>query len=459
METLFKRVEMFVCEEKIIEDGDRVLLAVSGGPDSMFLLHFFYYLSQKNKITVKVAYIHHHMRKKADKELLFVKKVAESYGFSFYSGDIYITGKSGVEEKGRIGRYKELCRISGDTGCNKISTGHTLDDQVETVLMHLIKGTGLAGMRGILPISAPFEDKDIVLARPLLSISKSDIVAALKREGAKYSIDSYNLSPDFFRNKIRQKIMPLLKKYNPKVREKILRTSLLVQDDFDFLKEEAKRSVEKIFIEKDETIDLNVYKGLHISIKRMVISLLVKKIKNTRYRSFVLIEKIRKRLDKLDYEFLSITDLERIINDRPIKKVFVQDFVEIDLDIPGTVVMADGTNVESDKISVSDEIFCNRERFICYLDMDKVGKKIKIRTRKIGDTFVPLGMVNRKKLSRFFIDKKVPSLDRDKYLVFVVGREIIWVCGLEISDKFKVTEGTENVVKISVRPTVKSPFI
>ena len=450
MEKVFRKVLHFVDDRGIIKPGDTLLASVSGGPDSVFMLHFFAYIAQKQKITVKVAYIHHHMRKEAEEEIFFVRGLAESYGFLFCRGDILLKSTSDIEQQARIQRYRQLYKIAEQQGCNKISTGHTLDDQAETMLMHLIKGTGLAGLRGILPVSHMYGNSQILLVRPLLCISKSVILETLKKGKKEYRFDSSNLSTDFFRNNIRHQVVPLLKKYNPAVIEALGRTAFLLQDDFAFLKDTSEKYLLEMMDVCNRRVSLKVYRGLPLSVKRLVVSLLCQQLTGNPYRSFDSIEKARKRLEKIGGEWLAIEQLERIIKDMPVEDNCQKEHAVSVLKVPGKIHLEKAVKVEAIETVFSSGIFTNRDRFTCYLDAEKIGNILNIRHPNKGDVFVPLGMNNPKKLARFFIDRKVPFCNRQGILVFESKGAIVWVCGLEISENFKVTQDTKRVLKISV---------
>jgi len=182
---LFDRCEEFVRKKEIIKKGDKILVAVSGGPDSIFLLHFLYHIKDKYSLSLKVAFIHHHIRKQTDKEFLFVKDKARKMNLPFYYRNIFIDKKKGVEEKAREKRYKALYEIARKTGCNKIATGHNLDDNVESVLMNFFRGTGLAGLGGIFPERRIYKNSEVLLIRPLLVLRKKEIEDFLKEKREK----------------------------------------------------------------------------------------------------------------------------------------------------------------------------------------------------------------------------------------------------------------------------------
>jgi tRNA(Ile)-lysidine synthase len=312
MGNLFTRVRRFAEEKGIIQEGDSILIALSGGPDSVFLFHFLVYLSRKKGIGLKAAYVHHHLRKDADSELTFTKRLAHLHSVPFFYRNIEIGGKSGIEEEARIKRYRALYNIAKKAGCNRIAVGHTLDDQAETVVMRFIKGSGLAGLRGILPEKYLFKDKDVSVIRPLLCLEKKDILEALKREGKEYRIDRSNFSGDFLRNRIRSEVLPLLSGYNPKIKKQVAQMSFLIQDDLAFLERYAEAALNKVLNEAVGTIDVRAYKRLDISVRRLVSAILVKKITGSPYRSFSRIKQVMDYLEKSQRKILRIKDLRCI---------------------------------------------------------------------------------------------------------------------------------------------------
>ncbi|MCM8778157.1 MAG: tRNA lysidine(34) synthetase TilS [Candidatus Omnitrophica bacterium] len=295
MAKILKEVRQFVEDRALVKNGDRVLIAVSGGPDSVFLFYFFQYLKKFHRISFSVAYIHHHLRKEADEELKFVELLAKKYKAPFYYRDIQIEGKSGIEEKARRERYKALYSIAKKANCNKIAVGHNLDDQVETVIMRFIKGAGIAGLGGISPERHLFPKSKITVIRPLLCLEKKDIMEFLEGKQIEYRKDETNLSTDFFRNRIRLEVIPFLSKYNPQLKKKIAQMSFLIQDDFSFIISKGYEAFKKIV--KEDVLNMVEYRKLDISIKRMVAGILIEKITGDPYRSY---NKIRQLVEYLD---------------------------------------------------------------------------------------------------------------------------------------------------------------
>ncbi|MCX8082979.1 MAG: tRNA lysidine(34) synthetase TilS [bacterium] len=307
-------VRHFVEERKIINDGDRVLIAVSGGPDSVFLFYFFQYLKKFYDIQFSVAYIHHHLRKEADEELKFVENLVKKYKVPFYSKDIWIKGKTGIEEKAREARYKALYSTAKKYACNKIAVGHTLDDNVETIIMRFVKGTGIAGLSGISPEKNLFLRSKIIVIRPLLCIEKQEIIKFLKEKGIEYRIDETNLSTDFFRNRVRLEIIPFLLKYNPQFKKKLAQMSFLLQDDFSFLFRQGYETLKKIV--KGDILDMVEYRKLDISLKRIVAGILIEKITGDPYRSYNKIKQLVAYLTRYPGKKLKMTKIKDVVRSR-----------------------------------------------------------------------------------------------------------------------------------------------
>jgi len=439
---LFKKCEKFVSEKGIIENRDKILVSVSGGPDSIFLLYFLLYLRNKYNFSLFVSYIHHHLRKQADKEFMYVKEISKKYGIPFYYRNIKIEGKTGIEEKSREKRYKALYQIAKKTGVNKIATGHTLDDNIESVLLNFFRGSGLAGMSGILPERKIYKNSNIFLIRPILIVRKSEIKKFLNKKGIKYYLDKSNLNLKYRRNLIRYKIIPYLKKFFPSFTDIIAKTSSILQDDFLYIEKEAIKTLELIL--KNGQFNVSEFKKIDISIRRFIVQLLFEKIAGVSYRSYNKIENLRNFIEGIKESYVPISIIEeRIKGEKKERKIYKV------IEIPGKYNV-DGIFIESEYIKKSPFIFKNMDKYTGYFDGEKVRKKIIVRSRKKGDMFQPLGMQKEKKLSRFLIDRKIPIYKRDKILIFQSKNEIMWVCGVEISEKFKITEETKKILKIKV---------
>lgn len=224
---MLNKLLTFVRRYHMLQPGDRVVCAVSGGADSMALLFAMYLLSGKLSICVEAAHFNHHLRgAESDRDEAFVRSFCEGYGIPFHSGSGNVTpGVKGLEASARDARYAFLKSLPG-----KIATAHTANDNAETVLMHMVRGTGLKGLGGITPVT----DK---LIRPMLSVTRQEVLAFLEEYGVAYMDDSSNQTDQFLRNRIRHHVVPLLEQENPRLAENLSAMALRLREDEAVLEE------------------------------------------------------------------------------------------------------------------------------------------------------------------------------------------------------------------------------
>ena len=205
----------------LLPSGTGVLAAVSGGADSVFLAHGLWLLSQRRPIRLRLAYIHHGLRKEADAEAEFVRSLGRGWGVPVTVRKVSVRGRRGLEDAARRARYRALGAVAMAHGLGAVAVGHQLDDQAETVLLHLLRGAdprGLAGMPASRPLSP---GSRLRLVRPMLSLRRFEIEAALRAHGLSWRLDSSNRSEALARNWVRRRVLPLLEKRNPRVRERL----------------------------------------------------------------------------------------------------------------------------------------------------------------------------------------------------------------------------------------------
>lgn len=224
----------------MLASGDRVLVACSGGPDSVFLLHALVKLKRKLALgNIAVCNLDHGLRgKESEEDSLFVRKLSESLGLDFHYKKVDLKNdkpkKLSVEESGRLERYSFFRDIADKTRSNVIATGHTLDDQAETVIMRLIKGASLKGMVGVSPLR---RDGDLKIVRPMIEIEKEEIMKYLDWHSLTYRTDRSNLEDVYFRNIVRHRIIPYLEEYNPRLKRVLFNLAEHLREDFEFISE------------------------------------------------------------------------------------------------------------------------------------------------------------------------------------------------------------------------------
>ncbi len=295
------KIRDFINKHKLINIEDNYIIAVSGGPDSMFLMDALFNIYRNNKKNFIVAYIHHGLRKEADKELLFVKKISLVYGFPFYYRKIRIKKQKGksIENEAREKRYKALKELAKKKLCAGIITGHTLDDQAETMLLNMIRGSGLTGIRGMLPKIEIEKDMHIYLIRPLLFTLKKDIIKYSEEKKLRFKLDKSNLNLKYRRNYVRYKIFPIIEKINPGFKKVLGKLSLILQADEYFIKKRAEYLYNRLSknFEDKIAIDFLKFRVLSIAIQREIIKMALKKILQSQYSpQFIIIEQIREKI-------------------------------------------------------------------------------------------------------------------------------------------------------------------
>jgi len=266
---------------KLIEKKDKVILAVSGGPDSVCMLHLFKKIKDVYKLGLVCAHFNHGLREEADKDEEFVRKICGELKIQFTSSkkDVkkFFRGNS-LEQTARFLRFDFFLACARHFKIKKIALAHNKDDVIETVLMRIIRGASLRGLRGILPLS---KYKGVVLIRPLIEIRKKEILAWLKLNNLDYRIDKTNFEEKFFRNKIRHKLMPLLEEFNPNVRNAIFNLAKVASFDYDFI---YKLSLKEFNILKKAgsgfvKLKLEKLKKLHPAIITSVLGIAIEEIK------------------------------------------------------------------------------------------------------------------------------------------------------------------------------------
>lgn len=279
---MIDQVKKTIQRYKMFEPMERVVVAVSGGPDSMALLYVLNELNLEQCLDICVAHLDHHLRKDSSADLDFVKKTAHRLGFPFYARTLKKSpvrrGRS-VEDVLRRLRYDFLLSVCKKFRADKIAVGHTKDDQAETVLMRILRGSGLYGLAAVLPKRA-LAGREVV--RPLIEVPRSRILDYLKKNRIPYRIDKTNLEDKFFRNKIRNALLPFLeKRYNRGIKDILSNLALTVGADYGYLQGLSRGFFDKhVFFKKNRcSVRVDALKHLDISLRRLVLRACVENLK------------------------------------------------------------------------------------------------------------------------------------------------------------------------------------
>jgi tRNA(Ile)-lysidine synthase len=486
MANLLEHVRKVILKENLIESGDLVIVAISGGADSLSLLHILERLKREKFLdfSLHAAHLNHGMRgDSARKDAEFVRREARKMGIPCTIGEVDVEAfrkqrKLSPEDAARRLRYRFLEQLAERIGASSIAAGHTMDDQAETLLINFLRGTGLDGLSGI-KVKRSLGDGELFLFRPLLKISKKEIEAYCRENSLSPRFDETNLDARFLRNKIRLELLPYLEReFNPDLRRGLFRLSGLLSEDRDFLENAASESLSRI-ISREEMyyLELEGEKLLeeHEALQGRILRLAICRVTGSVPRE-VGYNHIRAILQLYrtgtPHGLLNLPgglEVSKRYNTLIILLKKLQrkgHLTSFSLPVPGRENIPGGEQVLQAELTSPNQLsWPPDERKEAYLDYEKVlgllrGKdrlqskkdysKLLVRPRRDGELFHPLGAPGRKKLNKYFIDHKIPMKERDSIPLVTAGNEIIWVVGKQISHNCRVTEETKKVLVLKI---------
>ena len=459
-----QRVLGFIQENQLVSSQHCLLVAVSGGPDSVCLLHILVKLREELGIRLHIAHLNHQLRgaeSEADAQYvsglahrLDVPVTIEQRDVKAYQAQRHLS----LEEAAREVRYTFLAQVAKSIGADRVAVGHTTDDHIETILMHLIRGTGTTGLRGLKPSSLwQPSGGNLTIIHPLLTVSRQETVDYCSSHQLAPRIDASNLSLSPLRNRIRHQLIPLLQSYNPQVAEALLRTARTASDDLAFLDEEVAGLWGKVAQKQESTITLDKERFLELpaALKRHLlrtsIETLLGNLKDIETRH---IEEIMGALDKSAGKRISLPEglifaieYDRYLlgSDPAALSPFPVLETEPPLKIPGQTRIP-GWQVEATIIDREEKSAAKDNDFTAYFDFGKAGNRLMVRRRQPADRFQPLGMRQPKKLNEFMIDAKIPHAWRQRVPLVCSPNHILWVVGWRIDERAKVTGATKRVL-------------
>ena len=467
------KVKNFIINYKLLTKQDKILVALSGGPDSIALLSIMLSLKEKFKLDLTIAHLNHGIRgTEADRDQSFSRQVAKEYKIPFYTKKIALNNKKSSEDTLRNYRYKFLIDVAKKIGANKIALGHNADDQAETIIMRLLRGAGTKGLSGMTPIRQI--EPGLCLIRPLLTSSRKEIVSFLIKKDLPFVEDLSNKDMSFLRNRIRHTLIPSLSSYNPNIKDTLiaLGNRMFVIDDF--LEKEAMKIFHLVKKEGQQSyvLDRITLTRMHPALATTLIRQIIKKLSpqamlhsNEIYKILALANNANgsKRLSLT--KGVSITkEYEKVVFS--IAQKHSKITLNKQLSIPGkTKIPIANILITSKIVKVNSKIRIitktppnnlsrlykqNNWQLKAEFDFDKITLPLVLRTRRNGDKFRPVNGYGTKKLKNIFIDSKIPKRFRDSIPIVEDKSHICWIVGHRIGDNFKIDPNTKKILQLQI---------
>jgi tRNA(Ile)-lysidine synthase len=468
---MLNQIRKTIASHSMLQRGDHLVVAVSGGPDSVALLRLLALLTEEFRLRLTTAHLNHGLRgEEADEDEAFVRRLCDGMGISCICKKMDIRtlaeGKRrSLEEIGREERYRFLHETAEKCGAVKIALGHHRDDQAETVLLHLLRGSGPEGLRGILPV------RDGRIIRPLLDVGRSDILAFLRRERLTYRLDSSNESPLFLRNRIRNELIPgLAVNYNPRLIAGLCQTAGIIRREDDYLRGVVRQIISRWGIDtgsKEVALPVVDFLVLHEAIQGRIIKCLLEGAAPIRngigYRHIEAVLALARRslgrCVSLDLPFRIRVERKggilRISKDgerreRKQQRIHPPRF-EYRVEIPSTIHISEIDRTIRLEWIEKPRIREMKERpETAFMDYECITPPLILRNMRQGDRVAPLGRGGTKKLKDYFIDRKIAAPCRGGIPLLVDAGSIIWMAGERISERVRVTEKTRKVLKAEI---------
>ncbi len=485
---ILSNLKRTVARHKMIVPGETVLVAFSGGADSTALLHLLLDLRREVPFDLALTHFNHKLRAAADGDERFARNVARSLGLPLIVGrrDVKAFARRrglNLEEAARILRYEFLERAAARAGATKIATGHTLNDQAETFLLRLLRGSGPRGLAGIYPV----HERKIV--RPLIDISRKEVEAYCRRKKLAFRTDETNLDDRYLRNKIRRRLIPYLERhYEPGLMVKLGRTASIFQEDESVLEDLTRVEAGRLIVRRDGGRGPGLYPGVHFrrtrpwiqatgewraegsSLDRRIVldarrlARLPRGLARRAVRAFI--EETAGDLRRISFEDVeAVLDLGEGKELTLPKKLHLRregGLIQVKTESPSPAryaILWDGRGalpIPSAGLTFSGERLKKKsaaalaydDKTSCFCDARKLRFPLLVRTRKEGDLYRPLGAPGKKKLKEILRAKRIPLSDRNTLPVFCSGGKIVWMPGLPVADDFKVGPDTKRIFAI-----------
>lgn len=448
-------VAAVIRRHSMLKGGEKVLVGLSGGPDSVCLLYLLNKLRDEFSLTLHAVYVNHNLRPdETPREIEFCKDLCRSFGIDLFVKSIdvkaYIKAHGlNKQEAARELRYRVFDETAFEAGADRVALAHNADDQAETLLMRLLRGSGPTGLSGI-----PVKRGKII--RPLIGIERVAVEKLLDSENIPFVVDSSNLRTDYFRNKVRNHLMPVLKQFNPNLNSTLLNTISILRDEESYFDIIVTKTLMKLISRKTEKrieLFLAPMEVMETVILRRVLRRAIAETRGLRGLGFAHMENIIDLVKKgrsggrlyipkgvrviKGYSLLVIT------SEKPVR---ISDY---ELQPPGRLVIREaGMVIDASFEEKAEEPGDGRSSIL--LDGGMMNFPLKVRHRMPGDFFYPMGFGKRKKLQDFFVDEKAPRDERDGIPLILSGDDIIWIAGYRADERYKITQYTKKFLRLAI---------
>ncbi|HBH87788.1 MAG TPA: tRNA lysidine(34) synthetase TilS [Syntrophaceae bacterium] len=463
---MINKVKDAIQKYGMLKKGECIIVAVSGGPDSIALLKVLALISEEYEITLITAHLNHGLRKEADYDEQLVLRISREMEITSESRKVHInsfrqeTGRS-IEDISREVRYQFLNDVAKKYHANKIALGHNLNDQIETVLMNVLRGSGSEGLKGMLPI------RDSLYIRPLLGISRKKILSFIESHKIQYVTDASNTENLYLRNRIRNSLIPQLKKYNPNLEENLKNMAEIMRLEDDYMKTVSRAIISDWKIKADSSdisISISELRKHHEAVQNQVIKGLLRQStpggQGIGYAHIKAVTDLYSSEHPSGYRNLPHGIMVRREYDSLIiskgmkaKRKITRDIFDnmhYEVTFPGSVKIAElGKTLQSEFVKQPEDLRAVTQNVV-FMDYDTVVPPVIIRTIKPGDRIQPLGMQGEKKIKSYFIDEKVPIDVRKQTLLLLDQKSVIWIVGRRLSERVKISEETRRVLKVEI---------
>ncbi len=458
-ETMVQKVEDFLVQELLVQDGESILVGVSGGVDSIVLLDILHVLSFEHAYQLNIAHVNHGLRDKTSKrDEKFVKSVADEYDIACHTTQVKVgefAKKHSLSEEtaARELRYKFFRQTASTLRAQFCATAHNADDAAETLLMNLFRGTGLTGLAGIPPRRSLVKKTQLI--RPLLCLSKQDILEYARQRSLEWYEDETNTMTKYTRNKVRHDLLPKLKEeYNPKIVESLNRTATLLRRADGFIDSLIDTTYHSVVNERDDScvIDVHQLEALHSFLQGEIIERAISALTFGRTVSFGAIDRILKLVEaEVGAREAVVNNVIALRNRDDIVLMYEQHLQEIFLSLYKLGSYSIGKyHLELEECHRND-VRIGQDHHVEYFDYDALPYRLTLRTWHAGDSMHPIGFNGHMKISDILTNEKVEHSQRGHYVVLATATDIVWLCGMRMSEDFKITNETRRIVKATFR--------